>query len=69
MSKQVDERVVEMRFNNKQFESATKESMSTLDKLKQKLQLKDAAKGLDNLEKAAKKVDLDRKSTRLNSSH
>ena len=58
MSKQVDERVVEMRFDNKQFESATKESMSTLDKLKQKLQLKDAAKGLDNLEKAAKKVDL-----------
>ena len=58
MSKQVDEKVVEMRFDNKQFESATKESMSTLDKLKQKLQLKDAAKGLDNLEKAAKKVDL-----------
>ena len=58
VSKQVDERVVEMRFDNKQFESATKESMSTLDKLKQKLQLKDAAKGLDNLEKAAKKVDL-----------
>ena len=58
MSKQVDERVVEMRFDNKQFESATKESMSTLDKLKEKLHLKDAAKGLDNLEKAAKKTNL-----------
>ena len=58
MSKQVDDRVVEMRFDNKQFESATKESMTTLDKLKQKLQLKDAAKGLENQEKAAKKVDL-----------
>ena len=58
MSKQVDERVVEMRFDNKQFESATKETMSTLDKFKQKLQLKDATKGLDDLEKAAKKVDL-----------
>ena len=58
MSKKVDERVVEMRFDNKQFESATKESMSTLDKLKQKLQLKDAAKGLDNLEKEARKVNL-----------
>ena len=58
MSKQVDERVVEMRFDNKQFESATKESMSTLDKLKQKLHLKDAAKGLDNLSNAVKKVDL-----------
>lgn len=58
MSKQIDERVVEMRFDNKQFESATKESMSTLDKLKEKLHLKDAAKGLDNLSNAAKKVDL-----------
>lgn len=58
MSKQVDERVVEMRFDNKQFESNVKTSMSTLDKLKQKLQLKDASKGLDNLGSAAKKVDL-----------
>ena len=58
MSKKVDERVVEMRFDNKQFESATKESMSTLDKLKQKLQFKDSAKGLDNLEKEARKVNL-----------
>lgn len=58
MSKQVDERVVEMRFDNKQFESATKETMSTLDKFKQKLQFKDATKGFDDIEKAAKKVDL-----------
>lgn len=58
MSKQVDERVVEMRFDNKQFESATKESMSTLDKFKQKLQFKDATKGFDDIEKAAKKVNL-----------
>ena len=58
MSKTIDERVVEMRFDNKQFESATKESMSTLDKLKEKLHLKDAVKGLGDLEKAAKKVDL-----------
>lgn len=58
MSKQIDERVVEMRFDNKQFESATKESMSTLDKFKQKLQFKDATKGFGDLEKAAKKVDL-----------
>ena len=57
VSKQVDERVVEMRFDNKQFESGVKDTMSTLDKFKQKLQLKDATKGLDGLEKAAKKVD------------
>ncbi len=58
MSKKVDERVVEMRFDNKQFESGVKDTMSTLDKFKQKLHLKDATKGLDDLEKAAKKVDL-----------
>lgn len=58
MSKQVDERVVEMRFDNKQFESATKESMTTLDKLKQKLQLKDASKGFIDIGEAVKKVDL-----------
>lgn len=58
MSKEIDEKVVEMRFDNRQFESATKESMSTLDKLKEKLKLKDASKGLEGLDAAAKKVDL-----------
>ena len=37
MSKTIDERVVEMRFDNKDFESNVKQSMSTLDKLKQAL--------------------------------
>ena len=58
MSKTIDERVVEMRFDNKQFESGVKNTMSTLDKFKQSLKLKDATKGLDDLEKAAKKVDI-----------
>ena len=58
MSKKVDERVVEMRFDNKDFESNIKTSMSTLDKLKQSLKLKDAAKGLENIGNAAKKVDM-----------
>ena len=57
MSTTVDSRVVEMRFDNKQFESNVQTSMSTLDKLKQKLNLNGAAKGLDSLDKAAKKVD------------
>ena len=58
MSKTVDERVVEMRFDNKQFESNVKTSISTLDKLKQKLNLPGASKGLENIESAAKKVDI-----------
>ena len=58
MSKTVDERVVEMRFDNAQFERNVQTSMSTLDKLKQKLNLSGAAKGLNNIDTAAKKVDM-----------
>lgn len=35
MSKTIDERVVQMRFDNKQFESGVQTTLSTLDKLKQ----------------------------------
>lgn len=58
MSKVVDERVVEMRFDNRQFESNVQTSLSTLDKLKQKLNLSGASKGLENLNAAAGKVDM-----------
>lgn len=58
MSATIDQRVVEMRFDNKQFESGVSTTMSTLDKLKQKLNLTGASKGLDDLNKSVKKVDL-----------
>ena len=58
MSRTVDERVVEMRFDNKHFESNVATSMSTLDKLKQKLNLSGASKGLENIESASKKVNM-----------
>ena len=58
MSKQVDERVVSMQFDNKQFESNVSTTMSTLDKLKAKLRLDGASKGLENVGSAAKKVDV-----------
>ena len=58
MSKTIDERVVEMRFDNKQFESNVATSMSTLDKLKQKLNLSGASKGLENIDSASKKVNM-----------
>lgn len=58
MSATIDERVVEMRFDNKHFESNVAQSMSTLDKLKAKLRLSDASKGLDNLNTAAKNVNM-----------
>ena len=58
MSTTVDERVVEMRFDNKHFESNVATSMSTLDKLKQKLNLSGASKGLEDIDRASKKVDM-----------
>lgn len=58
MSKTVDERVVEMRFDNKHFESNVQTSLSTLDKLKQSLKLTDAAKGLENINSATRGFDL-----------
>ena len=58
MSTTIDERVVEMRFDNSQFEAGVKTSLSTLDKLKEGLDLDGAAKGLEGLGDAAKKCDL-----------
>lgn len=58
MSTTIDERVLEMRFDNKQFESNVSTTMSTLDKLKQKLNLSGASKGLEDVGAAARKVDL-----------
>ena len=58
MSKTVDERVVEMRFDNQQFERNVQTSMSTLDKLKQSLKLTEASKGLQDVDSAAKRVDM-----------
>ena len=58
MSKTVDERVVSMQFDNKQFEANVQTSMSTLDKLKQKLDFKGASKGLENVNAAAKNVNM-----------
>ena len=57
MSKTVDERVVEMRFDNSKFESNIKTSISSLDKLKKSLKLPEASKGLEAVSNAAKKVD------------
>lgn len=58
MSKQIDERVVEMRFDNKNFESNVQTSLSTLDKLKRALKLDGASKGLEDVSATAKKVDM-----------
>ena len=58
MSKTVDEKVVEMRFDNAQFERNVTTSMGTLDKLKKALNFKDSSKSLETVSAAAKKVDM-----------
>ena len=57
MSRNVDERVVSMKFDNAQFEQETKKTMSTLDKLKSALNFKDHGKGIDTINKGFKNFD------------
>lgn len=58
MSKSIDERVVRMEFENQNFEANAKATMSTIDKLKEKLNFKGAAKGVQEIDNAAKKINL-----------
>ena len=54
MTKEVDQRVVEMRFDNKQFEQGVRTPMSTLDRLKEALRFKGASDGIDKVSASAK---------------
>ena len=56
MSHVVDERVVKMEFDNRNFEKNTRQTMSTLDKLKNMLNFKGAARGFEELDRASKKL-------------
>lgn len=57
MSTTVDQRVVEMRFDNKQFENNIQTSLSSINKLKKNLNMEGATKGLENIEKASGKIN------------
>lgn len=58
MNKEVEQRIVEMQFNNADFEAKVQQSLGTLQKLKEATKLEDAGKGLDNLASSAHKLDL-----------
>lgn len=60
MSKEVDERVVEMRFDNAKFEKNTRQTMKTLQELNESLKLEGAEKGFEKIEDASAKVDFDK---------
>ena len=53
----VDERIVEMQIDNRQFISGAEKTMSVLDKLKKSLSFKDAGDGFSDLQRSADKVD------------
>lgn len=56
MSKEVDERVVEMRFNNALFESKVQQTMRSLAALNEKLMFKGAEKGFEKVSDSSEKV-------------
>ena len=59
MSQEVDERVVEMRFDNAQFEKNVHKTMQSLEQLNDSLQLDGAEKGFEKISDASAKVDFD----------
>ena len=65
MSKTIDENVVEMKFDNSQFERNVKGTLSTLDKLKAKLNFTGASKGLENINTQSNKVNFNGMSSAL----
>ena len=54
----IDERVVSMKFDNKQFEDGTKQTMASLDALNKSLKLEGATKGLTDVSNAARNISL-----------
>lgn len=58
MSTTVDQRVVEMVFDNQRFEKNIQTSLSSIDKLKHSLNLEGAAKGLETVNSAAQKCNM-----------
>ena len=57
MSKTIDEKVVEMRFDNSQFERNVATSMSTIDKLKRSLKFDGISKGIEDISDSANRID------------
>lgn len=54
----IDDRIVEMRFNNQQFEKGIKQSTDSLESLRNSLKLDGATKGLEDVEKASRGFSL-----------
>ncbi len=58
MSNTIDQKVVQMQFDNKQFETNVRGSMSTIEKLKQSLLFRGATQGFEAINTASQKIDM-----------
>ena len=54
----IDDRVVQLKFDNKQFEQNVGKSLSSLDKLKQSLNFSASTKSMNELQASASKFNL-----------
>ena len=59
MARTIDERTVQMSFDNKQFGRGVHDTIKDMDSLKKSLDMTATTKGLENLEKGSKNVRLD----------
>lgn len=57
MSSSIDQRIVEMQFDNAQFEKGISTSLKSIDNLEKGLKLDGASKGLESVSKAANSMD------------
>ena len=58
MSKEIDQRIVEMQFNNSDFERNAKDTISTIDRLKSALNFRNSSSALDQLGSATEAVSV-----------
>ena len=66
MNSEIEQRIVAMYFDNKDFEKNAQQTIGTLGQLKESLNLEDSVKGFDELDKAGKKLNLNQARTSVN---
>lgn len=59
MATNIEQRVVQMRFDNAQFEKGIAQSYNSLDRFEKKLNFKGAAKGLESVQQTANQLSFD----------
>ena len=66
MNSEIEQRIVAMYFDNKDFEKNARQTIDTLGELKNNLNLEDAAQGFNELDRAGKKLNLSQARSTIN---